>query len=75
MKQRGRNKLKPIKVFWSTLGQRFYAARSYREFDSLEDPKKKIYQITGEKFDVTDDIADAITKHQITFTPKEPKKS
>lgn len=52
---------KPIKVFWSELGQRFYASDRYKvEGDSVT--------ITGAKFDVTDDIAAAILKHEIVFT-------
>jgi len=56
---------RPIRVFWSTLGQRFYAARHYK----IEDNR---VIITGEKFDVTDDIARAILAHGITFTPLNP---
>ena len=53
---------KPIKVFWSPLGQRFYASRAYKQFPSRMGDNKVLFQITGEKFDVTDDIADAIVK-------------
>lgn len=58
---------KPIHVFWSPLSQRFYASRAYKiEGDN-------IVTITGDKFDVTDDIAEIILKHDIVFTPKETK--
>jgi len=63
---------KPIKVFWSPLGQRFYASRAYKQFPSRMGDNKVLFQITGEKFDVTDDIADAIIKNKIEFT-KAPK--
>ena len=52
--------MKPIRVFWSLLGQRFYASRAYKqEGDHV--------RILGEKFDVTDDIAAAMEKYGITF--------
>ena len=54
---------KPIRVFWSELGQRFYASRAYKyTIDGA-------VVITGEKFDVTDDIAQAVIKHDISFLP------
>ena len=53
---------KPIKVFWSALGRRFYASNQYIE-------NKNGVIITGEKYDVTDQIAHAITEYSITFTP------
>jgi hypothetical protein len=52
---------KPIRVFWSPLSERFYASRAYKE-----DPRGFI-TITGEKFDVTADIAYAILKQDIAF--------
>lgn len=54
---------KPIKVFWSELGQRFYASQYYK----VEENR---VTITGEKFDVTDDIAAAVLKHDIVFSKK-----
>lgn len=54
---------KPIRVFWSPLSQRFYASRAYREEEG------GCFVITGQKFDVTNDIAAAITRHDITFSP------
>ena len=54
-------KSKPIRIFWSILGQRFYASRAYK----IEGER---VLITGDKFDVTDDIAEAIIAHEITFT-------
>ncbi len=57
---------KPIKVFYSELSQRFYASRAYKLVKVSDD--KAIYEITGEKFDVTNDIAAAISRHDLTFT-------
>ena len=52
---------KPIKVFYSVLSNRFYASRAYKE-----EPNGFV-TITGEKFDVTDDIGGLIQKHGVTF--------
>ena len=60
---------KPIRVFWSPLGQRFYASRAYKIYPQREGETKQIVQITGEKFDVTDDIARAIVEYDLEFTP------
>jgi hypothetical protein len=57
---------KPIHVFWSPLSERFYASRAYKEI------KPGVHEITGQKFDVTDDIAQLVLKHDIVFTRKEP---
>ena len=54
---------KPIRVFYSGLSQRFYATRVYRI-----DEKGRV-TVTGEKFDVTNDIAELIERHGLTFTP------
>lgn len=54
---------KPIRVFWSPLSKRFYASRAYKE-----DKGKGFVTITGEQFDVTDDIAGLVLKHDIVFT-------
>lgn len=59
-----RQKPKPIRVFYSELSQRFYASRSYRDEGGGN------VTITGEKFDVTNDIAGLIAQHDITFQPK-----
>ena len=61
-------KTKPIRVFWSIMGQCFYASRNYRVEGS--DTKYERIVITGEKFDVTDDIARAILQHDIVFTKR-----
>jgi len=52
---------KPIKVFWSELGQRFYASAHYKIEGTC-------VTITGAKFDVTDEIAAAVIEHDITFS-------
>ncbi len=51
---------KPIKIFFSPLSRRFYASRAYRQDGN-------VFTITGEKFDVTNDIAELIERHGITF--------
>ncbi len=51
---------KPIKVFFSPLSRRFYASRAYKQTGN-------IFTITGEKFDVTNDIAELIERHEVTF--------
>lgn len=56
---------KPIKVFYSELTGQFYAARAYKI-----DSKGRV-EITGEKFNVTQDIARAIVEHGIEFKEKE----
>ena len=53
---------KPIRVFWNPLSQKFYASRAYKQI------KPGIVVITGEKFDVTHDIAEAIVENNVTFT-------
>lgn len=58
---------KPIRVFYSPLSGRFYASRAYKEDGN------GLVTITGQKYDVTDDIGGIITKHKIEFTEvKEP---
>ena len=56
--------MKPIKVFWNPLSQRFYASRAYKQIEP------GIVKITGEKFDVTQDIAEAVVTQGITFMEK-----
>jgi hypothetical protein len=55
---------KPIRVFYSTLSQRFYATRAWREI------KPGLIECTGEKFDVSNDIAALVIQHEITFRPR-----
>lgn len=57
---------KPIRVFYSELTGRFYATRSYKE------TAPGSVMVTGEKFDVTNDIAAAIVERGITFSPQPP---
>jgi hypothetical protein len=56
--------MKSIRVFWSPLSQRFYATRAYKQV------KPGVVLITGDKFDVTDDIAKQIIENKIEFTPE-----
>ena len=60
--------MKPIRVFWSPLSRRFYASRAYKEI------KPGVVEITGEKFDVTQDIADQIVTQGITFSERKSDK-
>jgi hypothetical protein len=53
---------KPIRVFFSPLSRRFYASRAYKE------EANGIVTITGEKFDVTNEIASLIEQNGVTFT-------
>jgi hypothetical protein len=57
---------KPIRVFWSPLSRRFYATRAWREV------KPGVVECTGERFDVTNDIASIIEREAVTFTREEP---
>jgi hypothetical protein len=62
-----KNNLKPIRIFYSELSQRFYASRAWRTVKTTND--KEIVEITGQKFDVTDELGALITKHKIEFAP------
>ncbi|HEX5426519.1 MAG TPA: hypothetical protein VFW94_23430 [Candidatus Acidoferrales bacterium] len=57
---------KRIRIFWSPLGQRFYASNRYKILKQKDG--KEIVHITGQKFDVTDEIASAVIANQIQFT-------
>jgi hypothetical protein len=59
---------RPIRVFYSVLSQRFYASRMWKEVE-LQNGKRFV-EITGEKFDVTNDIAGLIVQHGITFAKR-----
>jgi hypothetical protein len=52
---------KPIRVFFSALSRRFYATKAYRVDD------RGIVTVTGKKYDVTNEIAELIERHDITF--------
>lgn len=56
-----RRRSKPIRVFWSPLTRRLYATRAWREI------KPGLVECTGEKFDVTNDIASIIAHEHIEF--------
>lgn len=53
---------KPIRIFYSRLTERFYATRAYREI------KPGLVECTGERFDVTNDIAGIIKEYDVKFT-------
>lgn len=54
---------KPIKVFWGELTNKFYATQYYKDLGGGR------FEVTGQKFDVTDDIGQAIRHFGIEFTP------
>lgn len=56
---------KPIRVFFSPLTRRFYATRAFREIRPGQ------VECTGDKFDVTNDIAAIIEREGVTFSPAE----
>ena len=58
---------KPIRVFYSPLTKRFYATRAFREI------KPGLVECTGEKYDVTNDIAEIIERERVTFSPVRDK--
>lgn len=59
---------KPIRVFYSELSGRFYASANYKTKES-DDGTFEHVTITGQKFDVIDDIARAIKQYDLEFTP------
>ncbi|MCK5612067.1 hypothetical protein KAR91_59905 [Candidatus Pacearchaeota archaeon] len=54
-------KQKPIRVFYSPLSGRFYATQHWKEKDGY-------IEITGKKYDVTNDIGAAVEQHNVTFS-------
>ena len=57
---------KPIRVFYSRLSGRFYASQHYKQLAGED------VEITGEKFDVTNDIGAAVERYGLTFTMRRP---
>ncbi len=55
-------KIKPIRVFYSPLTERFYATRSYRQI------QPDVVQCDGQQDDVTNDIARIILDYGVTFS-------
>lgn len=58
-------KSKPIQVFFSPLSRRFYASRAYKE------EAQGVVVVTGQKFDVTDQIAELIDRHEVIFVKRQ----
>lgn len=54
-------KSKPIRVFFSPFSRRFYASRAWKEL------KPGVVLVTGEQFDVTEDITSIVTRHNVNF--------
>jgi hypothetical protein len=59
-------KRKPIRIFYSDMSRRFYASNQYKIVKVEGD--KEFVEITGQKDDVTQQIASLIDTHEITFT-------
>lgn len=59
--------VKPIRVFWSPLTRRFYATRVWREL------RPGLVECAGDKFDVTNDIAEIIERERISFIVRTPE--
>lgn len=59
---------KPIRVFYIELSRRFYATAHYKQSTPT------VVTITGVKYDVTDDIGAAVTKHELEFTKCKAKR-
>ena len=57
-----RGKPKPIRVFYNEMSSRFYASRAYKQI------RPGVVLITGQKFDVTNDIGYAAVKFNLEFT-------
>lgn len=53
--------MKPIRIFYSPLTGRLFASQRYKDLGNGN------VEITGEKFDVTNEIAGLIEQHEITF--------
>jgi len=61
-----------IRVFYSPLTGRFFATKNWTTVIPKEG--RPFIRVTGPKYDVTDDIGNAITAHGITFETVPPKK-
>jgi hypothetical protein len=62
-------KRRPIRVFYSVLSQRFFATRAWKEV------RPGLVECTGERFDVTDDVANLVKEHGIVFKKREEQKA
>jgi hypothetical protein len=62
-------KRRPIRVFYSVLSQRFFATRAWKEV------RPGLVECTGERFDVTDDVANLVKEHGIDFKKREEQKA
>lgn len=63
-------KRKPIHLFWSPFSHRVYATQAYREIKS--EGGFLVVEVTGEKFDVTDQIKQLVAEHGPNFD-QEPR--
>lgn len=65
---------KPIKIFYSTLTNTFWASDKYK-CEPIPGTDKERIVITGAKYDVTQDIAQAIKYYDIEFLPVDSEAS
>lgn len=57
---------KPIRVFYSDLSGRFFATKHWKEKPN-PDGKTALIEITGKKYDVTQDVASAVVRYDLEF--------
>lgn len=57
---------KPIRVFYSDISGRFFATKHWKETPN-PDGKTTSIKITGKKYDVTQDVASAVVRHDLEF--------
>jgi len=63
--------IQPIRVFYSPLTCRFFATNKWRTVIPVEKGCEPYVRVTGQKFDVTQDIGEAIERYGIVFEPVE----
>lgn len=61
-------KRKPIRILYSVMSRRFYATQAWKTIKM--DGHTEVIEVTGEKYDVTDQIARLIDQHGVTFTAR-----
>lgn len=58
-------KPKDVHLFWSPLSHRIYATRAYKEVEKKDGGR--YIEVTGQKFDVTDQIKQILDTRQIEW--------
>lgn len=59
---------KPIRVFYAPLSGKLYATQHYKELPSADGRSR--FEVTGKKYDVTQDVAAAVVENELEFKPK-----